>query len=158
MFSDCSSECGKGTSVCVMGEYVQCSAATPTKEVCDGLDNNCDGLIDNSEDCYPSVPDYWYDDEEDDGWVDHKDTNSTDVEELPDEPKNDATANIGNSGAWEVYSESAEPETEGQTVIEIETGSGGCATGHTTGGIPMIVFLLAIVAFLKKTLFFNIQD
>ena len=39
---------GTGTSSCVNGQIVDsCQAGTPVAEACDGIDNNCDGSVDN---------------------------------------------------------------------------------------------------------------
>lgn len=44
----CSNSCGKGTETCNNGQWVNCSAPTATTEVCDGKDNDCDGVIDDN--------------------------------------------------------------------------------------------------------------
>jgi len=36
----------QGTETCAAGVFVGCTAQTPTLEICDGLDNNCDGVRD----------------------------------------------------------------------------------------------------------------
>ena len=42
-----------GNETCVGGSWEGCDAATPEEEVCDGVDNNCDGITDMiSEECY----------------------------------------------------------------------------------------------------------
>ncbi len=38
--------CTRGTQVCVAGAWAACSGAVPGLEVCDGVDNDCDGVID----------------------------------------------------------------------------------------------------------------
>ena len=43
----CSSECGVGTQDCVDGAWGDCSADLPVDEICNGLDDDCDGLIDD---------------------------------------------------------------------------------------------------------------
>ena len=42
----CSTKCGTGTEVCVNESWQNCDAPKPKQEVCDGVDNNCDGQVD----------------------------------------------------------------------------------------------------------------
>jgi len=63
LFQDCSTECGKGQSQCVLGSWVSCDAQQPSEEECNGVDDDCDGLVDNSPECYPSIPDIVWEDE-----------------------------------------------------------------------------------------------
>ncbi|GJP29908.1 hypothetical protein CLOM_g20367 [Closterium sp. NIES-68] len=44
----CSTACGVGTMLCVDGALTPCSARQPAAESCNGLDDDCDGLVDNA--------------------------------------------------------------------------------------------------------------
>ena len=44
---NCATDCGSGTELCVGGDWLNCTAPQPGVEICDGVDNNCDGTIDN---------------------------------------------------------------------------------------------------------------
>ncbi|HLC65271.1 MAG TPA: MopE-related protein [Candidatus Nanoarchaeia archaeon] len=39
-------ECTFGVEACSAGSYIGCTAILPTAEVCDGLDNDCDAIVD----------------------------------------------------------------------------------------------------------------
>ena len=42
----CTTDCGTGNEVCAAGQWVNCTAPQPQQEICDGIDNNCNGQID----------------------------------------------------------------------------------------------------------------
>eukprot|EP00475_Leptophrys_vorax_P038108 TRINITY_DN66615_c0_g1_i2.p1 TRINITY_DN66615_c0_g1~~TRINITY_DN66615_c0_g1_i2.p1 ORF type:complete len:611 (+),score=16.39 TRINITY_DN66615_c0_g1_i2:173-1834(+) len=44
----CRNPCGVGIETCVDGAYTNCTAPVHGPETCNGIDDNCDGLVDNS--------------------------------------------------------------------------------------------------------------
>ncbi|HRC57163.1 MAG TPA: MopE-related protein, partial [Kofleriaceae bacterium] len=49
-------QCAAGTETCVAGVWQGCNATGPTPEVCDGLDNNCDGAQDGFAESCSTIP------------------------------------------------------------------------------------------------------
>jgi hypothetical protein len=47
----CETDCGSGYEYCYDGQWEQCDAPQPETEVCDGLDNDCNGQTDEVCDC-----------------------------------------------------------------------------------------------------------
>ncbi|GJP83686.1 hypothetical protein CLOP_g13813 [Closterium sp. NIES-67] len=44
----CRNPCGAGVETCIEGAFQNCTAPVHGPEVCNGVDDNCDGLVDNS--------------------------------------------------------------------------------------------------------------
>lgn len=45
---DCATACGPGVQLCDNGVWTDCNAPQPAVEICDGTDNDCNGLIDEN--------------------------------------------------------------------------------------------------------------
>jgi len=48
-------ECHAGVQTCTKGQWSDCNDVGPTLEVCDGLDNDCNGTIDDHCECTPGA-------------------------------------------------------------------------------------------------------
>ncbi len=49
-------QCVRGTETCQAGAWTGCNAVGPSDEVCDGLDNDCDGSLDSFAESCSSLP------------------------------------------------------------------------------------------------------
>lgn len=47
MAQGCHTSCGYGQQACSDGAWSECKARQPTPEVCNGIDDDCDGIVDN---------------------------------------------------------------------------------------------------------------
>ncbi len=77
---DCSNLCGVGVQTCASGAFGDCSAPPPTAEVCDRVDNDCDGQVDEG------VATLYFEDFDGDGFGDPDLAFATEACELPTEP------------------------------------------------------------------------
>jgi len=51
MTRSCDTACGPGTEVCSGGKWMNCNATVPTTEICNGVDDDCNGKTDDGFDC-----------------------------------------------------------------------------------------------------------
>ena len=77
---DCANLCGEGTQTCDSGSFSDCTAPTPSDEVCDDQDNDCDGIIDEG------VTTTYFDDFDRDTFGDPDLAFATEACSLPDGP------------------------------------------------------------------------
>jgi hypothetical protein len=47
----CTSQCGSGQQSCIGGVWGACSAAQPAAEICNGIDDDCNGTVDDGATC-----------------------------------------------------------------------------------------------------------
>ncbi len=57
LIEECSTACGIGVKICVMGNWTGCTAQQPEAEICNGFDDDCNGLIDDGIECLCTVQD-----------------------------------------------------------------------------------------------------
>ena len=149
LYQTCSTDCGKGQSQCVLGSWLSCDAKEPTEEECNGLDDNCDGLVDNHEDCYPSVPDIVWEDDV----VESEEEVEFDLTILQDEEKEDKAPEsiedpfeqadvIWQEDPWST--QEAEPEEE--ILVEVHPANGCHQTDKKATFWKLFILLLTMYA------------
>ena len=57
LFQPCATACGNGVEICESGNWISCTAPPELDEICDGLDNNCNGQVDEGLECICTIQD-----------------------------------------------------------------------------------------------------
>ena len=154
LFEVCTSDCGKGSSQCVLGSWLECDAPQPVEEVCNGLDDDCDGLVDNAQECYPDVPDVWYEPEpeeeveEEFDWTIFEEEEEVKEDRAPQQEQAEDPAEPVDalSGGFITFDNGTEVEEEPQEEILVEVvPANGCQTGSPSRTFWFFLTLYFIV-------------
>jgi FG-GAP repeat/Putative metal-binding motif len=128
------------------------SAVNPAAaEVCDEIDNDCDGTVDNDNALDAAT---WYTDADSDGYGD-PDTSSTACAQ-PDGATGDATDCDDTDaasfpGATEVEDDGIDQDCDGEDLVgEVKGGCGGCATSPSPRGPGLIVLVGTLLFGLRR--------
>ena len=103
---DCANLCGEGTQTCEAGEFTDCTAPAPSDEVCDDVDNDCDGIVDEG------VTTTYFDDFDGDGFGDPDLAFAAEACSLPDGPSSTGGVYVENNLDCDDIDETINPDAD----------------------------------------------